>query len=109
MSSIIFIQKVFFVTLNKINLTEVNIPAAKNPDINGSQKGITISAARYASEDAATLVHYTIAILEYCKLCAPLKAAKERVEAIKAEMAENERKRLERENEVNNTINHFFD
>ena len=35
--------------------------------------GLTISGAKYASEDCATLVHYTIAIVEYTRLCGPLK------------------------------------
>ena len=29
------------------------------------QKGITIAAAKYSSEDVATLVQYTIALIEY--------------------------------------------
>ncbi|CAF0814844.1 unnamed protein product, partial [Brachionus calyciflorus] len=62
-------------------------------------KGITISGARYASEDAATLVNYVIALLEYSRLCVPLRAAKERVEIIKHEKAEFERRKMERENE----------
>lgn len=63
-------------------------------------KGITISGARYASEDAATLVHYAIAILEYSRLCGPLRAAKEKVESIRREMSENERRKQETESEV---------
>lgn len=63
-------------------------------------KGITISGARYASEDAATLVHYAIAILEYSRLCGPLRTAKEKVESIRREISENERRKQETESEV---------
>jgi dynein heavy chain len=66
-----------------------------------NSKGITISGARYASEDAATLVHYCIAIVEYSKLCLPLKAAKEKLESIKQEKINYEKAKHEREAEVN--------
>lgn len=75
---------------------DVNIPAAKS-----EAKGITISAARYASEDASILVHFAIAILEYSKLCIPLKAAKEKVESIRQEQIDYDRKKREQEQEVN--------
>ncbi|XP_031757885.1 dynein gamma chain, flagellar outer arm isoform X2 [Xenopus tropicalis] len=35
--------------------------------------GITIAAARYSSEDAATLVAFIVAIVEFTRLCVPLK------------------------------------
>jgi len=38
-------------------------------------KGITIAAAKYSSDDVGTLVQYTVAIIDYCQLYAPLKAA----------------------------------
>lgn len=82
------------------NAKDVNIAASKSSD-SQNLKGITISGARYASEDAATLVNYVIAILEYTRLCIPLKAAKDKVEAIKHEQSEFERRKMERENEVN--------
>ena len=63
-------------------MLDINIPAMKSVD-QLTSKGITISAARYASEDASVLVHFSIAILEYSKLCIPLKAGKERVEALR--------------------------
>ncbi len=81
-----------------MNKLETNIPATK---VNDSSKGITITAARYASEDAALIVHYIIAILEYSRWCIPLRAAKEKVEHYKREYAEFERQRIEKENEVN--------
>jgi dynein heavy chain len=58
-------------------------------------RGITIAAAKYASEDAATLVNYTIAIVEYTQLCGPLKAAIERMHELEREIEENDR--LQRE------------
>lgn len=82
------------------NRTETNIAPTKYIDSTQVSKGITISGARYASEDAATLVHYCIAILEYSKLCGPLRSAKEQVELIRKEMAENERRKQELDKEV---------
>ncbi len=76
---------------------DVNIPALKS---NSDTKGITISAARFASEDASVLVHFSIAILEYSKLCIPLRAGKERVDALRQEQADYERKKREHEQEI---------
>ena len=47
--------------------------------------GITISAARYSSEDAAVLVEYVISIVEYTKRCGPLKQALETLDFLKQE------------------------
>ena len=65
-----------------------------------NQKGISITAARYASEDASALVHYSIAIIEYSKLCIPLKSALAKVEMIRQQQAEYEKKRQELDIEV---------
>ncbi|XP_064629693.1 uncharacterized protein LOC135488785 isoform X2 [Lineus longissimus] len=62
-------------------------------------RGITLSNARYASEDAATLVQYTIAIVEYTKLCGPLKQALERQHELEREIEESERLTQEKEAE----------
>ena len=67
-------------------------------------KGITISAARYASEDASVLVHYSIALIEYSKICLPYKASKEKVELIKQQQAEYERKKHELDLEVSSFL-----
>jgi dynein heavy chain len=61
---------------------------------------ITLAAARYASEEAAALVHYAIALIEYTKLCQPLRLAKHKVDKLKQELLEAEQKQLEKENEV---------
>jgi dynein heavy chain len=67
----------------------------------GSQDNrITLAAARYASEEAAALVHYVIALIEYSKLCQPLRTAKHKVEKLKQDLLEAEQKQLEKENEV---------
>ena len=79
-------------------LLDINIPAIKSTD--QFAKGITISAARYASEDASVLVHYSIAILEYSKLCTPLKVGKERVEALKQDQIDYDRKKRHHEKEI---------
>ncbi|OWF37572.1 Dynein heavy chain 5, axonemal [Mizuhopecten yessoensis] len=70
----------------------------RTPSPDGS-KGITISAAKYASEDCATLVQYTIAIVEYTRLCGPLKTSLERLNELQREIEENERIQREREEE----------
>ncbi|CAF1032650.1 unnamed protein product [Adineta ricciae] len=61
---------------------------------------ITLGAARYASEEAAILVHYAIALVEYTKICQPLRLTKEKVEQLKQELIEAEQKRIERETEI---------
>ena len=87
----------------------MNIAPAKsveNPSY--ATKGITISAARYASEDASTLVHFAIAVLEYSKLCIPLKQAKERVESLRQEQIDYEKRKQEHEAEVTNKTQFLF-
>lgn len=79
-------------------LKDANNAATKSAD--NTIKGITISAARYASEDAAVLVHYAIVLLEYSKLCIPYKTARDKVELIKVQQAEYERKKQELDIEV---------
>ncbi|CAF4460504.1 unnamed protein product, partial [Adineta steineri] len=61
---------------------------------------ITLGAARYASEEAAVLVHYAIALVEYTRICQPLRLTKERVDKLKQELYEAEQKQIERENEI---------
>ena len=74
------------------------MPAAR---ATGAQENrITLGAARYASEEAAVLVHYAIALVEYTKICQPLRLAKEKVDMLKQELLEAEQKQLERETEV---------
>ncbi|XP_018425843.1 PREDICTED: uncharacterized protein LOC108798582 [Nanorana parkeri] len=41
--------------------------------------GITIAAARYSSEDAASLVAFIVAIVEYTRLCVPLKECQKKL------------------------------
>ena len=66
----------------------------------GRNSGISISGAKYASEDCATLVQYTIAIVEYTRRCGPLKAAMERMHELEREIEENERMQKQAEAEV---------
>ena len=65
-----------------------------------STKGITLAGARYASEDAAVLVHYAICILDYNRLLGPYRASKEKLESIKQEQIKYEREKQEKEAEV---------
>ncbi|XP_025098007.1 LOW QUALITY PROTEIN: dynein gamma chain, flagellar outer arm-like [Pomacea canaliculata] len=66
----------------------------------GRPSGITISAAKYSSEDCATLVQYTIAIVEYTRRCLPLKTATERMNELEREIEENERQQKQAEQEA---------
>ncbi|XP_018096048.2 dynein heavy chain 5, axonemal [Xenopus laevis] len=50
--------------------------------------GITIAAARYSSEDAATLVAFIVAIVEYTRLCVPLKECLKRLSDLEREKEE---------------------
>ena len=75
-----------------------HVPAAKVTNSNDNR--ITLSTARYACEEAATLVHYVIALIEYTKLCQPLHLAKQRVARLKSDISEAEQKQLEKETEV---------
>ncbi|CAH1226669.1 DNAH5 [Branchiostoma lanceolatum] len=63
-----------------------------------SPPGLTIAGVRYSSEDAAVLLQYTIAIVEYTQLCGPLQIAKERLQNLQDEIEESER--LEKKQEV---------
>ncbi|XP_059166583.1 dynein axonemal heavy chain 8-like [Physella acuta] len=65
----------------------------------GARSGLTIAGAKYASEDCATLVHYTIAIVEYSRLCGPLKSSLERMHELEREIEENERQQKLQEEE----------
>ncbi|GFN75495.1 dynein beta chain, ciliary [Plakobranchus ocellatus] len=66
----------------------------------GGRAGLTIAGAKYASEASATLVHYTIAIVEYTRLCGPLRAALERLHELEREIEENERLQKQQEEEA---------
>lgn len=63
-----------------------------------------MAAARYASEEAAALVHYAIALIEYTKLCQPLHLAKQKVEKLHHDILEAEHKQMEKESEVKKKI-----
>ena len=84
-------------------VSEINIHAKKRTPSPDNSKGITIAAARYSSEDAATLVNYTIAIVEYTRRCGPLKAALEKMHELEREIEENDRLQKEKEKEVRST------
>jgi len=85
-------------------VTEISFQAKKRTPSPDNTKGITIASAKYSSEDCATLVQYTIAIVEYTRLCGPLKTSLERLHELEREIEENERIQREREEEVNNLI-----
>jgi hypothetical protein len=74
-------------------------PERRSPSPENS-KGITIAAAKYSSEDAATLLNYTIAIVEYTRLCGPLRASLDRMTELQREIDENQRLQREKEQAV---------
>ncbi len=79
---------------------EKNFIAVRRSPSPENSKGISIAAAKYSSEDCATLVQYTIAIVEYTRLCGPLKASLERLHELEREIEENERMQREKEERV---------
>ncbi|KAL5010133.1 hypothetical protein ScPMuIL_012438 [Solemya velum] len=81
------------------NATDMSFKAVKRSPSPDNAKGITIAAAKYSSEDCATLVQYTIAIVEYTRRCGPLKVSMERLHELEREIEENERLQKELEEE----------
>ncbi|KAG8582082.1 hypothetical protein GDO81_007910 [Engystomops pustulosus] len=55
----------------------------KNKD--AKRGGITIATARYSSEDAASLVAFVVAVVEYTRLCAPLKECQKKMSNLEKE------------------------
>ncbi|XP_075124385.1 uncharacterized protein LOC142197756 [Leptodactylus fuscus] len=55
----------------------------KNKDAKGG--GITIATARYSSEDAASLVAFVVAVVEYTRLCTPLKESQKKLANLETE------------------------
>ncbi|KAL4232681.1 hypothetical protein ACF0H5_007369 [Mactra antiquata] len=82
------------------NAQDINIAAKKRTSSPDNARGITIAGARYSSEDSATLVQYTIAIVEYTRRCGPLKAALEKMNELQREIEENDRIQKEKEKEA---------
>ena len=64
---------------------------ARKRALSPERHGITIAAAKYSSEDCAVLVQYAIAIVEYTRLCGPLRIALEKQNELMREIEENER------------------
>ncbi|WAR07684.1 DYHG-like protein [Mya arenaria] len=81
------------------NAADISIHAKKRTQSPDNSKGITIANAKYSSEDSATLVQYTIAIVEYTRRCGPLKSALERMHELQREIEENDRLQREKEKE----------
>ncbi|XP_052708586.1 uncharacterized protein LOC128183562 isoform X10 [Crassostrea angulata] len=79
---------------------ETTFAAKKRTPSPDGTKGITIASAKYSSEDCATLVQYTIAIVEYTRLCGPLKGSLEKLHELEREIEENERLQKESQEEV---------
>jgi hypothetical protein len=85
--------------------SDTTFAAKKRTPSPDATKGITIANAKYSSEDCATLVQYTIAIVEYTRLCGPLKASLEKLHELEREIEENERLQRESQEEVRlNTV-----
>ena len=53
--------------------------------------GITVTAARYSSEDAVILVEYVLSLLEYTKRYAPYKKVLDYITELSAEQEEHEK------------------
>ncbi|MBN3318102.1 DYH6 protein, partial [Atractosteus spatula] len=67
-------------------------PARRLPAESGARRGeITIAAARYSSEEAAALVALVAALVEYTKLCGPLRSTLEQVHVLETQKEDRER------------------
>ncbi|KAF6026452.1 hypothetical protein EB796_015243 [Bugula neritina] len=82
------------------NAADTKFQAVRRTPSPDNTRGITIAAAKFSSEDAAVLVQYTIAIVEYTRLCVPLKAALEKQHKLEREIEENERIAKEKANKA---------
>ncbi|UJR24993.1 hypothetical protein I4U23_006354 [Adineta vaga] len=80
------------------NAKNFHVPATRATA--AQENRITLGAARYASEEAAILVHYAIALVEYTKICQPLCVTKAKVDQLKQDLIDAEQKRIERETEI---------
>lgn len=67
-------------------------------------RGITVTAAKFSSEDAATLVQYVIAIVEYTQVAGPLVTASNKQLDLEAEIAESERRHLAKLKEASSRL-----
>jgi len=91
------------------NAADTNFKAVRRTPSPDNSRGITIAAAKFSSEDAATLVQYTIAIIEYTRLCGPLKSALDKQSSLEREIEENERVAREKANQVQPSCPHLVD
>lgn len=83
-----------------MHVSDTKFQAMRRTPSPDNSRGITIAAAKFSSEDAAVLVQYTIAIIEYTRLCAPLRTALEKQHKLEREIEENERIAREKANQV---------
>lgn len=69
------------------------LPASsrRSPTPAGEQIGITIGATRYSSEDAANLVAFVCALMEYSYQCGPLRDSLNKLVELQKEKEETER------------------
>ena len=81
-------------------ILDASFKAVRRTPSPDNSRGITIAAAKFSSEDAAVLVQYTIAIVEFTRLCGPLKSALEKQNKLEREIEENERIAKEKANKV---------
>ncbi|XP_078503742.1 dynein axonemal heavy chain 5-like [Lissotriton helveticus] len=59
-----------------------------SPTRDSNKGGITIAGARYSSEDAATLVTFVVAVIEYTRLCGPLRDCLKKLDELEKEKEE---------------------
>ena len=85
-------------------LSDAKFQAMRRTPSPDNTRGITIAAAKFSSEDAAVLVQYTIAIIEYTRLCGPLRSSLEKQHKLEREIEENERIAREKANQVRDQL-----
>ncbi|KAM9316607.1 uncharacterized protein PAF06_007656 [Gastrophryne carolinensis] len=74
-----------YATPQSITPAKKYIQNDSNKSKDNKKGGITIAAARYSSEDAASLVAFIVAVVEYTRLCVPLKECQKRLADLERE------------------------
>ncbi|CAE1271156.1 DNAH [Acanthosepion pharaonis] len=83
------------------NEIENKIQDVTNQSISkATEEGISIAAAKHASEDAAILLQYMLALLVYSMFFKELKEIKETIQALQEQVEKNGKQRKEKENET---------
>nr|XP_014351636.1 PREDICTED: dynein heavy chain 8, axonemal-like [Latimeria chalumnae] len=85
-----------YATLQSITAAKKFSAGEKGQTRHVGKAAITIASARYSSEDAATLVAFVVALVEYTRLCAPLKFCHKRLQELERKKEDYDLKEQEK-------------